>query len=289
MKLLQPLMDALRAAGVQTKILHFPDAYELDGQGREPWAGYVDKLVEEIDKAAGSSSRPLLLFGHSRGAAPAITVATRLGARVRKVYIAACGAMEQGKATGWELLSHRFKEGGDRDLIKWFSSIQPDNILLNRLAYEASDTEFQSQITSSKFFGDMLQLMRVQYRDAMYPDPDRDFNIISAPIMAFSPLLDEGSQPEHLAGWGLLTSGSFQLERVMAGHMDCLMPAPTDTENIEVDVDLTTMCPFIPVTDQFIEVVKNMAKIQARQAAKEKAGRCMLADGICQDVQQFLA
>lgn len=30
----------------------------------------------------------------------------------RKVYIAACGAMQLGEATGWELLSHSFKEGG---------------------------------------------------------------------------------------------------------------------------------------------------------------------------------
>ncbi|OLQ12099.1 putative TrmH family tRNA/rRNA methyltransferase YacO [Symbiodinium microadriaticum] len=144
----------------------------MTGEGREPWATYIDLLVGEINKAAGaecglrqsqasecfSSIGDWILFGHSRGAAPATCVAYRLGTRVKKVYIVACGAMKAQEPTGWELLSQRFKEGGDRDLLKWFSSIQPDNLLLRRTAFEASLREFEEQ-----------------YRDAMFPDPDRDF------------------------------------------------------------------------------------------------------------------
>ena len=34
---------------------------------------------------------------------------------------------------------------GDRELLKWFSSLQPENLLLHRTAYETSDEEFREQ------------------------------------------------------------------------------------------------------------------------------------------------
>lgn len=36
----------------------------------------------------------------------------RIAAARRKVYIAACPAMQLGEPTGWELLSRAFQEGG---------------------------------------------------------------------------------------------------------------------------------------------------------------------------------
>lgn len=319
-KLLVPLIEALCAAGLEnTKILHFPDAYDISGKGREPWASYVDRLVEEINKASGNDHRPLILFGHSRGAGSAVTVASRLGTRVKKVYIAACGAMELGKATGWEVLSEQFQTGDDRDLIKWFSSLQPENILLRRLGWETTDSEFQAQIASSKFFSDMLRLMQVQYRDAMYPDPDRDFYVFDAPIMAISPLLDETSQPAHLEGWGLLTSGGFELKTVNAGHMDCLaLPTPETAQKIQgtgsfdaafkdvmsaagqwarvhydgsktgIDDDfIDDTMPFHPV-EWGQQIARNMRKVQAAIEAKQKASKCELAELICEDIQKCL-
>ncbi|CAE8723409.1 unnamed protein product [Polarella glacialis] len=224
-KLLAPLLAAVQAAGIRdTLVLHFPDAYDLGGQGREPWASYVDQLLLEISKVPGGDERPLILFGHSRGAAPAMCVASRLGTRVLKVYVAACGAMKLGEATAWEVLGNEFKKGGDRDLLKWFSSLQPGNLLLHRTAWDTSDAEFAETLRTSKFLSDMLHIMKRQYRDAMYPDPERDFKVIPAPIMAVSPMKDGGSQPEHMNGWGLLTSGGFELAKVDAGHMDCIQP-----------------------------------------------------------------
>ena len=164
-----------------------------------------------------------MLFGHSRGAAPAICVASRLGARVKQVYIAACGAMRAGEATAWEALSKNFKQGGDRELLGWFYSLQPENVFLKR-AVEKADDEFEEQVNSSKFLSDMLSLMRRQYRDAMYPDPDRDFKAVPANVTAFAALLDEGSQPEHMEDWKLLTLAKFQNVSLNAGHMDCLAP-----------------------------------------------------------------
>lgn len=226
-KLLAPLIDAVQKAGLEdTAVLHFPNEYEIIEEGREPWAKYVDRLVEEINKAAGDDKRSIVVFGHSRGASPAICIATRLGARCKKVYIAACGAMEQGQPTAWENMSLAFKKGGDRDLLKWFSSLQPENVVLSRTANDTTDEEFTEHVKSSKFMSGMLGLMRTQYRNAMYPDPDRDFKVVPAPIMAFSPIQDEGSSPEVTQGWGALTSGGFQLETVNAGHMDCLAPSP---------------------------------------------------------------
>jgi len=282
-KLLEPLLQAVKNAGVKdVAVFHFPDAYEMTGEGREPWATYVDLLVREINKAAGSKHRPLILFGHSRGAAPATCVAYRLGSRVKKVYIAACGAMRSNEPTGWELLSKSFKEGGDRDLLQWFSGIQPGNILLHRAAFETSNKEFEEQIQSSKFLSDMLDVMRSQYRDAMYPDPDRDFGKMAVPIMAFSPSLDESCQPEHCEAWGLLTSGGFQLESLDAGHMDCLQPSQ---EVASIPSLLDVHCPFVAEDEATRDILRSFAKVQARQLAK---GKGELFQKICKDLQQFL-
>eukprot|EP00439_Symbiodinium_sp_Y106_P045437 s4056_g5.t1 len=280
-KLLAPLMEAVKDAGVEdAAIFHFPDGYEMTGEGREPWATYIDLLVGEINKAAGAADRPLILFGHSRGAAPATCVAYRLGTRVKKVYIVACGAMKAQEPTGWELLSQRFKEGGDRDLLKWFSSIQPDNLLLRRTAFEASLREFEEQITSSKMMSDMLHVMRTQYRDAMFPDPDRDFGCMPVPIMAVSPLQDEACQPDHCEAWGRLTSAGFQLETVEAGHMDCLMPRQ---EEIPIPSEVRAESPLLPPDPRLTYLAKQWFKVRELQHSR---GRCELFEKICKDMQQ---
>eukprot|EP00440_Ansanella_granifera_P043414 gb/GFBE01047063.1/.p1 GENE.gb/GFBE01047063.1/~~gb/GFBE01047063.1/.p1 ORF type:complete len:503 (+),score=104.18 gb/GFBE01047063.1/:1-1509(+) len=284
-KLLAPLLEAVQQVGLETATFHFPDAYEMSGRGRGPWASYVDLLVREINQVAGSASRPLVLFGHSRGAAPATTVAYRLGQRVKKVYIAACGAMRVGEPTGWETLSSHFQEGGDRDLLKWFASLQPENVLLHRTAWETSDAEFEEQIESSKFLSDMLNVMRTQYRDAMFPDPDRDFGEFQAPIMAISPSQDENSQTVHMQDWGLLTSAGFELESVDAGHMDCLQPKPVSVEVPPVH-EMQPPCPLrSPPDAEWKRTVHNFMKVQALQSAK---GRCELFELICQDLRQLL-
>ena len=90
----------------------------------------------------------------------------------------------------------------------------------------------EPRVQSSKFLSEMLELMRCQYRDAMYPDPLRDFGHMSVPLMVFSPAHDESCQPEHckafasdspfvVKAWGQL-SEHFELETLEAGHMDCL-------------------------------------------------------------------
>ncbi|CAJ1342331.1 unnamed protein product [Effrenium voratum] len=152
-------------------------------------------------------------------------VASRLGARVKHIYIAACGAMRPGEPTPWEILSKTFKQGGDRELLGWFYSLQPENVFLKR-AVEQNDEDFEEQVRTSKFLKDMLSLMRAQYRDAMFPDPDRDYGPVPANITAYAALLDEGSQPEHMEGWKSLTLGKFQNVSLHAGHMDCLAPRP---------------------------------------------------------------
>ncbi|CAK9058017.1 unnamed protein product [Durusdinium trenchii] len=287
-KLLAPLLDAVKEAGMKdAAIFHFPDAYGIAEEGREPWAKYIDLLVEEVNQVAGEN-RPLVLFGHSRGAAPATCLAYRLQKRVKKVYIAACGAMHLGEPTGWELLSQRFKAGGDRDLLKWFSDLQPENILLRRTAYDTSDSEFQEQVQSSKFLSEMLNLMRAQYRDAMYPDPERDFGSMPVPIMAFSPLLDDSCQPEHCKAWGRLTE-DFQLENLNAGHMDCLQaraaPLPPD---LKLELHCPLLIPeILQMTPAMEETLRNFAQVQANQRGEGTS--CELFEKISQDLQQFLA
>ena len=50
---LVPLLDAVRQAGLEASVFHFPDAYGMREQGREPWSRYIDHLVEEINRVAG--------------------------------------------------------------------------------------------------------------------------------------------------------------------------------------------------------------------------------------------
>eukprot|EP00913_Durusdinium_trenchii_P002715 g2513.t1 len=217
-KLLAPLLNAVKEAGMKdAAIFHFPDAYGIAEEGREPWAKYIDLLVEEVNQVAGEN-RPLVLFGHSRGAAPATCLA-----------------------------------------------------------------EFQEQVQSSKFLSEMLNLMRAQYRDAMYPDPERDFGSMPVPIMAFSPLLDDSCQPEHCKAWGRLTE-DFQLENLNAGHMDCLQaraaPLPPD---LKLELHCPLLIPeILQMTPAMEETLRNFAQVQANQRGEGTS--CELFEKISQEM-----
>lgn len=204
-------------------VLHFPNEYGMEAEGHKPWGRYVDQLIYEINKDKQNRERPLILFGHSRGAAPCLSVATRLGRRVRKVYVAACGAMKVGEPTGWELMSKEFKAGGDRALMQFFASMNPDNTLLNRTA-TAPDDEMKATIEGSKFLKEKVRLFATQYRDAMFPDMNWDVKVISSPLTCLQPLQDQTCPAELCEAWRGMTTGRFSLVPLDAGHMDCLDP-----------------------------------------------------------------
>jgi len=214
---------------IETLVLHFPDAYGMTEEGSDPWPRYVDRLVEEIDREPSRRGRPLLLFGHSRGNAPAMTVAARLKERVLKVYIASSNAPIPGEPSPFKALSERFKASGDTGLLEWFVSLQPGNLMLEGMLQSVRSGEMR--IEDSAFLNAKIGLMRRQYMDAMWPDMDRDFAGVTAPILAFLPRSDATCSVEGMELWKQWTAApeSSRLKRISgAGHMDCLKKALID-------------------------------------------------------------
>mmetsp|Transcript_18513 Transcript_18513/g.49657 ORF Transcript_18513/g.49657 Transcript_18513/m.49657 type:complete len:288 (-) Transcript_18513:84-947(-) len=223
--LLKDIMETAKEYGMRdTLVLDHPDEYNMEGEGYEPYRRYVDVLIERIDEDPERTGRPLLLFGHSRGACAAMAVATRLGARVLKVYIVATGAMVPDQPSGWEQMSLAFKKGGDELILGWLLSMQPGNLVLARAfeAAKANDGTLQAMYSESKWLTSMVTLTRRQYREAMYPDMTKDVQVLSIPLCAVSPLQDPSTQPEHNAGWNLMTTAECEQLTVDAGHMDVL-------------------------------------------------------------------
>jgi pimeloyl-ACP methyl ester carboxylesterase len=242
-KLLNDVLEAAALKGIgDTLVLGFPDYYGITGDGYDPWSTYVDRLVEELDEEY--EGRPVLIFGHSRGAGAAMSLATRLGKRVLKVYCTASGGILPGKPTGWETLSKGFKAGGDKELITWFSSLQPGNLVLAQTAALPPE-KIPDALAQSKFLNDMVTLMRLQYRDATYPrmqGDSPDIDVLDVPLVYYGPVEDPGSDIKVVgAGWKLMSRVSVELIEVSGGHMDCLHKPATMLEKMTED-----MAKFVP-------------------------------------------
>lgn len=229
--LMAPFMDGIRAAGYDAFCLHFPNEYGMTEEGMEPWPKYIDRLVEEIDSDPKRKGRPMFLFGHSRGNAPAMSLATRLGPRVLKVFIAASGGPTPGDVSPFQRLSEGFKETGDVGLLTWFVSLNPGNMMMEQMLATVKDGSMA--IEDSAFLNELLKLIRVQYKDAMFPDMTRDIKKLSIPIVAIGPRYDPGSQREAMKVWGFW-SDDCVVKMIDSGHMDCLKPrGPEDFELLE--------------------------------------------------------
>lgn len=223
--LLDPLLEAAAKKGIgEALVCGFPDHYGITEEGYPPWVEYVDRLVQEIDDAFGSDT-PVLIFGHSRGGEAALSLATRLGKRVRKLYIASCGGFDMGKPTPWEdPLGKGFKEGGVKRLLQWFASLQPDNLLLKSTS-ELAPEKIPDALAQSKFLTDKVNLMRVQYMDACFPEMTGDnpaIKAIDVPIMAFHPIEDLSCPYDACEMWKHATTASLEIHSVKAGHMSIL-------------------------------------------------------------------
>jgi len=221
--LLRVLLDSVEREfpDVDTLVLHYPDVYEIEGEGSGPWPSYVDRLIEEIDQEPSRVGRPLLLFGHSRGNAPAMTLASRLGQRVLKIYLAGSDSPIIGQPSPFQTLSERFKREGDLGLLEWFVSLNPGNNMMESLYRSVASG--QMKIEDSDFLNDMVTLMRRQYKDAIYPDMERDFKGVCSPILAFRPEHDQSCTRAGMERWKEWTSASARSKVVIgATHMSCL-------------------------------------------------------------------
>mmetsp|Transcript_129245 Transcript_129245/g.326233 ORF Transcript_129245/g.326233 Transcript_129245/m.326233 type:complete len:292 (+) Transcript_129245:80-955(+) len=228
-ELLTMLLDSVKREflHIDTLVLHYPDVYDIEGEGSDPWPSYVDRLIQEIDQEPSRAGRPLILFGHSRGNAPAMTVAARLGQRVLKIYLAASDAPVIGEPSPFQRLSERFKREGDLGLLEWFVSLNPGNRAMESLYTSVASGEMK--IEDSKFGESMITLMRRQYKDAIWPDMERDFKGVCSPIMAFRPEHDPSSTRAGMDRWKEWTTSSARAKVVIrATHMGILGPQMID-------------------------------------------------------------
>lgn len=200
-------------------LLHHPEGYDIEGDGTDAWPSYIGRLIEAIDSDADRRGRPLILWGHSKGATEAMSLATRLGERVLKVYCVASGAPRPGEVSPFQTMAENFKLGTDLDLLKWFCTMNVDRALHRMVeAVEKGDLT----IESSPYLKNKLALMKRQYVTTTYPDMARDFKVIAAPIMGVWPMTDPSTPRDSVEAWSVWTSGGFELRKVSAGHMDCL-------------------------------------------------------------------
>lgn len=223
-KLMNDLLEVAASKGIgDTLVLGFPDYYGLTGEGYEWWPKYVDILVEEIENE-GYGDRPLLLFGHSRGTCPCMSLATRLGSRVLKVYTCGGGPIVAGEPSAWEKMSKAFKQGGDKALLTWFASLNPGNVILERAA-SLKPEEIPNALKESTWLDKMVSLMKTQYMDATFPQmigENADIRTVSVPIMAFQLEYDAADKDEHFVKHLFPTTADVEIIKIKKGHMDCI-------------------------------------------------------------------
>jgi len=226
-KYVDEFREAAKKNGQECVVLDHWDAYGIEGRGTANWPEYINRCIEEIDKEPHHRGRDLFLFGHSRGATAAVCTAAQLGSRVKKVYVVSTPGPTPGEESFFANLSEHFKAEarkgelqGDLALLDWFLSLDPANPVLRAMI--ASLKKGEITISDSPFLSEKLDVMKKQYREAMWPDMQRDHGPIEAPILVVSPALDPGAQPEGCQKWAHWTNGGFELESVRAGHMDIM-------------------------------------------------------------------
>mmetsp|Transcript_65604 Transcript_65604/g.211664 ORF Transcript_65604/g.211664 Transcript_65604/m.211664 type:complete len:403 (-) Transcript_65604:93-1301(-) len=215
---LSGILEAAGKAGLKHRmVMDFPDAFGIEGEGSIHWGKYVDKVVEEIDKDPDRHGRKLILFGHSRGATSAMTVATRLGRRVLKVYVLSSGAPVPGEPSPFQMLSEGFKKSTDVDLLKWFCSLNPVPVLIRMMqSVEKGDMK----ISDSGYLKEKVALMKRQYVNAIWPDMQKDFKVINVPIMAVAGKQDQNESKESMERWKIWSTNEVTVRFINAGHMD---------------------------------------------------------------------
>mmetsp|Transcript_65406 Transcript_65406/g.181457 ORF Transcript_65406/g.181457 Transcript_65406/m.181457 type:complete len:388 (+) Transcript_65406:74-1237(+) len=215
---LEPIVKAARKAGLKhVLVLDYPDTYGIEGEGSAPWAHYVDRLVREVDAEPERRGRELLLFGHSRGATPAMTVAARLGQRVLKVYVASSGGPLPDQPSPFKGLSDYFKAKRDLDLLKWFCSLNPVPTML-RIMESVQSGEIA--IEDSQYLADKLTLMKRHYVNAIWPDMQTDFKVLAVPILAVAGKRDASLSKQSMDMWKLWSTKEVKVKLIEAGHMD---------------------------------------------------------------------
>lgn len=232
------LKEAAKLGLGDSLVLGHPDHYDIKSEGHDGYPDYIDALVEEIDSEEFNRGRPLLIFGHSRGGCGAMALATRLGSRVKKIYICGNGPIIPGEVTAWEKMSKQFKAGicptipdygplggdGSKALLTWFFTLDQSNLMLKELCQLSAD-DLPAALAQSPAFSAKVKLMKVQYMDAVYPrmtGDDAMIKRVSVPMMV-GVTKQEGMTLETSKEWETkCTTGPVQHIEVDQGHMDCL-------------------------------------------------------------------
>lgn len=215
------LFVSARKLGIKDHVvLSYPEDYGIEGGG-DRWWEYVDRLIEAIDKKPRRAGRPLLLWAHSLGVVPALSVAYRLGSRVLKIYMADGSAPERGGFDGWAAQTADFQSWSDARWMLQLAAWNPGSSVLQEMAAAVQQGWDPSK---SKGAQDLLAHGKRQYLNAIHPVMGRDADVVVAPIFVFSMIRDEVVPLDHVMQLERWTTGGLHVERFDATHMGWLEP-----------------------------------------------------------------
>mmetsp|Transcript_27527 Transcript_27527/g.62010 ORF Transcript_27527/g.62010 Transcript_27527/m.62010 type:complete len:199 (+) Transcript_27527:75-671(+) len=189
-----------------------PDSYGIDANGTIGWKRYLDALVMDIDVAKGPQ-RPVILWGYGRGAATAMTLAGRLGARVMQLIILCAEAPAPGQEVNpFEADSMMISTSSDREIVSWLSATSHDTVLLEMAL---SIQEGTSRIQDSAHLKGILTATKKQYN--MWPDMARDMKVVRCPLKVVS---GHGSKVgfDDMQYWAQWTTGPVTYETLTQAH-----------------------------------------------------------------------
>lgn len=224
---LEDLVKGAKEAGITDHVmLSYPETYGFKSPGgTDEWPKYLDALVQEIDGSPRRAGRPVILWGFQAGCTAMMSLAKRLAERVLKLYVT-CFSMGDYPLQPAVLDALRDQLCGGP--VKVFRNIYYSNPTapIIKATFEGCETEekLAETIAASTALTDLVELARRQFLNMIYPDVDRDFCKLSAPIHACFASQDQISSDHH-DFWKTWTSGSCKVE-ILSGTPIGLLPRP---------------------------------------------------------------
>jgi pyochelin biosynthesis protein PchC len=188
---------------------HLPGGVELaavcypghEGRIKDPLAEYMEDLAGPLAEACERLlDVPMAFFGHSMGASVAYETALRLerdhGIGLSALCVSACGA------PGRECLSEPVPDDDDE---------------LAREILRMGGTE-EAVLLSGEMRQLVLPIIRADLRLAQRYDAHASLEAISAPLVAYYGVADEGLDEQSVNAWAAFTRAHFTLRAMPGGH-----------------------------------------------------------------------
>jgi pyochelin biosynthesis protein PchC len=187
---------------------HLPDGVELaavcypghEGRIKEPLAEHMEDLAGPLAEACGRlPDVPMAFFGHSMGASVAYETALRLerdhGIGLSALCVSACGA--PGRERRRQPVS--------------------DDDELAREILQMGGTE-EAVLLNGEMRQVVLPIIRADLRLVQRYDAYASLEAISAPLVAYYGVADQGLDEQSVSAWAAFTRAHFTLRAMPGGH-----------------------------------------------------------------------